>query len=118
MQRADPPGPAPGPAPPPNPDPPGSPPPPGADVNPPNTIIGKAPKGKIEKDKAKIVFSSSEAGSLFACKLDKAAFKACTSPKTYRNLKDGKHKVRVQATDLALNTDPTPAVAKFKVDTS
>jgi hypothetical protein len=107
--------------PPPTPDPPPPPsptlPPPPPDLIAPNTTIDRAPKGTIEKDKAKIAFSSNEAGSLFACRLDRAAFKPCTSPKTYRNLDDGKHKVLVQATDASLNTDLTPAIAKFKVDT-
>ena len=89
----------------------------GADTEAPNTTIDKAPTGTIEKDRAKIRFSSSEANSTFACKIDKKPYKSCTSPKTYRNLKDGRHKVLVRATDPAGNTDPLSAKAKFKVDT-
>ena len=37
------------------------------------------------------------------------------SPKTYRNLKLGKHTFKVRATDPAGNTDPTPAKRSFKI---
>ena len=86
-------------------------------LDPPETEIDKAPKGEIEKDKAKFKFSADEPGARFACKLDKSKYKSCTSPKTYKNLDDGKHKFLVRATDTDGNTDPTPAKAKFEVDT-
>ena len=89
----------------------------GADTEAPETTIDKAPTGTISKDRAKIRFSSSEANSTFACKIDKKPYKSCTSPKTYRNLDDGRHKVLVRATDPVGNTDPLSAKAKFKVDT-
>ena len=83
----------------------------------------KAPNSKIKKvvvdsehHKAKITFGSSEAGSSYKCKLDKAKYKSCHSPKTFRHLDEGKHKVKVLATDAAGNTDPTAAVKKFKID--
>lgn len=88
----------------------------GGGDGPPETEIDKAPKGTIEKDRAKFKFSADEPGSRFECKLDKKKFKRCTSPKTYRNLDDGKHRFLVRATDTEGNTDPTPAKAKFKVD--
>jgi hypothetical protein len=87
----------------------------GADNDPPNTTITKAPKGTIERDTAKIKFKSSEAGSTFACKLDKGSYRSCSSPRKYKNLDDGKHKVLVRATDAAGNADPSPDKAKFKV---
>ena len=83
----------------------------------------KAPNSKIKKvvvdsehHKAKITFGSSEAGSSYKCKLDKAKYKSCHSPKTFRHLDEGMHKVKVLATDAAGNTDPTAAVKKFKID--
>jgi hypothetical protein len=95
-------------------------------LNPGPTVAQKdssAPNSKIKKvvvdsehGKAKVTFSSSEAGSKYKCKLDKAKYKSCHSPKTFRHLDEGKHKVKVVATDAAGNTDPTAAVEKFKID--
>ena len=60
-------------------------------------------------------FASSEPGSSFACKLDTQRSRACTSPKTYRKLKPGKHVFRVRARDRAGNVDATPAVKRFTI---
>ena len=54
-------------------------------------------------------------GSTFLCKLDRKAFAKCKSPKTYKNLKPGKHKFQVKARDKQGELDPTPAVKKFKI---
>ncbi len=93
---------------------PPQPPPPG-DTDPPETRIDKGPKKKSAKRKAKFQFSADESGATFACKLDKKATKPCSSPLKVKRLKRGKHKLTVTATDAAGNTDPTPAVHKFKV---
>jgi hypothetical protein len=94
---------------------PAPPPPPGPTE--PNTILGSHPAKKIKttkkKVKVKFSFSSDLAGATFKCKLDKAAFAPCTSPKSYK-VKAGKHKFSVEATKSGL-TDPTPATFKFKV---
>ena len=50
-----------------------------------------------------------------SCKLDKRKFKPCTSPKTYKQLKPGKHVFRVKARDRAGNVDKTPTVKRFKI---
>jgi hypothetical protein len=89
-------------------------PPPPPDTTAPQTTITKA-KISQSKRKATFKFSSSEPASMFECKLDKKPLKGCTSPKTYKKLKPGKHKFKVVATDKAGNADPTPAVAKFKI---
>ena len=82
------------------------------DTTPPNTTIGKGPKKVIHakgpKTRVKFTFSSTEVGSTFKCKLDKKAFAACTSPKTYK-VKPGKHTFQVEAVDAAGNIDATPA---------
>ena len=54
---------------------------------------------KVSGDEAKVKFSADEASVDFECKLDKAKYKKCSSPKKYENLDDGKHKVKVRATD-------------------
>ena len=63
---------------------------------------------------------SSTAGATFQCKLDKKAWKTCTSPfkvatKNLKASKDGtKHVVRVRAV-LAGVVDATPSKKTFKV---
>jgi hypothetical protein len=83
----------------------------------PDTLLGSHPAKKIKttkrKVKVKFTFSSSPAGATFKCKLDKAAFSPCVSPKSYK-VKPGKHKFSVAAVKGGL-TDPTPATFKFKV---
>lgn len=83
----------------------------------PQTTITRAPSGKISEDRAKLRFTSNEAGSTFECKLDEKSFDGCASPKSYRKLADGKHEVHVRAIDPAGNVDPTPTEAVFRVDT-
>ena len=86
-----------------------------ADTTAPNTTITKAPDDKLDRDKAKYKFGSSEPNSTYECKLDRKAYAACTSPKTLKHLGPGRHTFRVRATDAAGNTDQTPAVDRFKV---
>lgn len=87
----------------------------GPDRTPPQTRILKGPKGKVAKTTAKFKFGSSEKGSTFRCKLDRKPYRVCKSPKTYKNLKPGKHVFKVRAVDRAGNIDPTAAKRKFTV---
>jgi hypothetical protein len=84
------------------------------DLTPPQSSI-RGVKLDSNDGKATIRFGSSEAGSSFKCKLDHGPFKACHSPKTYRHLDAGKHKVKIEALDAAGNLDATPAVKSFKI---
>ena len=61
-------------------------------------------------------FSASESGSTFSCKLDEAAFAACTSGVTYPAQADGAHTFVVEATDVAGNTSPEIAYS-WTIDT-
>jgi hypothetical protein len=83
----------------------------------PDTTITKAPKKTVRttkrKTKVTFKFTSTIAGSTFACSIDGKAFKPCTSPKTYK-LKVGKHTFKVRATAGGI-TDPTPAQYTFKI---
>ena len=54
-------------------------------------------------------------GSTFPASSTRRKFKPCTSPKTYKKLKPGKHVFRVKARDRAGNVDATPAVKRFKI---
>lgn len=87
----------------------------GGDTDAPQTTITKMPKAKTTKTTAKFKFSADEQGSKFQCKLDKGAFKNCSSPAKYKRLDPGKHKFRVFAVDAAGNEDGSPAKYAFKV---
>jgi hypothetical protein len=84
------------------------------DVTPPKTRLRAAQINQVKR-KATFRFASGEAGSKFLCKLDKKKYKPCTSPKTYKKLKAGKHVFRVKARDRAGNVDRTPMVKRFKI---
>ena len=77
------------------------------DTTAPNTKRVKGPPRKGGPRLAKFVFTSTEPGSTFECKLDKAPYKRCRSP-FKRKVSYGKHTLLVRATDAAGNTDPTP----------
>jgi hypothetical protein len=107
------------PPPPPAQPPPPAPPPPLApplsDTVAPTTTITKHPRKRTKKHGATFKFISNEQGSTFECKLDRRRFKPCHSPKRYRHLRSGRHIFKVRATDLAGNTDATPAKWRWKV---
>jgi Big-like domain-containing protein/fibronectin type III domain protein len=88
------------------------------DTNAPETTIDAGPQGAATTSSATFRFSSSEAGSTFACRLDGAAFAACTSPKDYTGLADGSHAFEVRASDAAGNVDLTPSSRTWVVNTS
>ncbi len=83
----------------------------------PDTAITSAPSSQTNSRSASIAFGSTEAGSTFECRLDAAAFAACTSPAVLNDLGDGPHTFRVRATDRAGNVDTTPASHTWTVET-
>lgn len=85
------------------------------DTTPPQASIKSGPSGKTSSQKATFKFKSSEAGSTFECKLDGKAWKGWWSPKTYRNLKHGKHSFKMRARGSAGNLDPSPAKRVWRV---
>jgi large repetitive protein len=52
----------------------------------------------------------------FECRLDGAAYAACTSPRNYSSLSAGSHTFEVRATDLAGRVDPSPATYSWTID--
>jgi hypothetical protein len=82
----------------------------------PDTKITAGPSGPVASRTATFRFKASLAGSTFQCKLDGASWSACTSPKTYKNLKQGEHAFRVRARKNGV-FDKSPAVRQFEVDT-
>ncbi|MBI4261622.1 MAG: PKD domain-containing protein, partial [Actinobacteria bacterium] len=93
-------------------------PPPPPDTEPPDTTIDEAPVGAVSSTVAHFEYSSTEPGSTFECSLDGGGFVGCPAAgKTYGSLGQGAHTFAVRATDGAGNTDPTPALAGWVVDT-
>jgi large repetitive protein len=88
------------------------------DLTPPHTSIDQGPSGVTASTSANIRFSSNEQGSTFECRLDGAAWSACSSPHSYTGLSSDFHTVDVRAVDLAGNVDPTPATLTWLVDTT
>jgi hypothetical protein len=89
------------------------------DTTPPDTAITSGPSNPTRLASATFAFTSTKANSTFACSLDAAAFTACSSGILYAGpLADGSHTFQVRATDLAGNTDPTPASFTWTVDTT
>ncbi len=87
------------------------------DNTPPDTTIDSKPAAVDNSSTPAFAFSSSEAGSTFECSVDGAVFSACGSPLTLPTLGEGAHTFAVRATDLAGNTDPSPATWSWTVDT-
>jgi len=85
-----------------------------ADTTPPNTSITSAPSGSTTATSASLTFSATEVVT-FECRMDGGAWGACTSPRTYSGLALGVHTFDVRATDLAGNTDLSPASAGWTV---
>jgi len=64
----------------------------------------------------RFTFSSNERERpTFQCRVDNAAFGACSSPWTATGLSDGRHTVNVRAIDLVGNVQPTPTSRSFCV---
>jgi hypothetical protein len=85
------------------------------DTKAPETSIGSHPKPKTKGRRGTFTFSSSEAGSSFACSYDGKPSAPCGSSFTTPKLKPGKHRFDVLATDSAGNRDQSPASFPWKV---
>jgi CSLREA domain-containing protein len=85
------------------------------DRRPPRTRVLRQPRRVPEGGIARFTFTSNEAGSRFQCSLNGGKYRACKSPKKYRDLRPGKHIFRVRAIDAAGNVDRTPVKRRFEV---
>ena len=84
------------------------------DTTPPNTTITGI---TFRSTTAVVRFSGSDnrGGLGFECKLDSGAYARCSSPKTYKGLAVGSHRVWVRAIDAAKNVDATPASKALRI---
>ncbi|HEX4464995.1 MAG TPA: right-handed parallel beta-helix repeat-containing protein [Solirubrobacterales bacterium] len=86
------------------------------DTTPPETSISNGPSSTTTATSASFSFASSESGSSFECKLDSGSYASCASPKSLSGLSLGAHQFSVRATDMAGNTDSTPATQAWTVE--
>ena len=91
---------------------------PPADTTAPDTSVTSGPTGTTTDNTPTFAFTATEANAVFECRVDTAAWADCTSPWTTAALGAGNHSVSVRATDVAGNTDATPANRAFTVDTA
>lgn len=90
-----------------------------SDTTAPETSITSGPSGAT-KDSTPTFGFSSEPGATFECRVDAAAFAACSGPggaHTTATLADGSHTFEVRATDEVGNVEAEPAARSFVVDT-
>ncbi len=81
----------------------------------PQTRIGRRP-GRVTRDRTPTFrFTSTEAGSIFLCKLDRGRFRRCRSPFTTSRLRLGRHVFRVRASAPGGAADRSPASWRFRL---
>jgi Ca2+-binding RTX toxin-like protein len=93
------------------------PPRPPRDRTPPRTRIERGPRRvlSLTRGPRRVVFRfGANEHSTYRCRLDRHRPTPCSSPRAYR-VGAGRHVFRVTATDAAGNTDPGPAVFRFRV---
>ena len=84
--------------------------------NPPTAGVAQRPPAASRSTVATFRFSASESEATFECALDGRAFRACESPRSYRHLKEGRHRLAVRATGIS-GVAGAPAVFEWAVDT-
>jgi hypothetical protein len=82
----------------------------------------KAPSTRVvsaqfEKRTALFRLSAGEGGARFECRLDDDDFRGCHKRLLLRGLTQGNHVLLIRATDAAGNTDRSPVVEQWTVDT-
>jgi len=82
---------------------------------PPQTTLRRKPPKRTRDRTPTFRFGADESSIRFECKLDRADFKACSSPFTLHRLRLGSHTFAVRARDSTGGVDRSPAVYGFKV---
>jgi hypothetical protein len=85
------------------------------DATAPDTSVTGGPSGTVTETDASFTFTATEAGSTFECRLDGAAWSACSSPAAYSGLALGDHAFDVRASDALGNVDATPASRSWTI---
>jgi hypothetical protein len=85
------------------------------DTDPPPATVDSGPADGTTSTSGDVAFRSAEEKTTFQCRLDGAAFAACSSPFAVAGLSEGRHVVDVRAIDLVGNTTPTPASYSWSV---
>jgi hypothetical protein len=81
-----------------------------------DTTITGGPSGLTNDNTPTFTFSGVNGAAGFQCRVDNAAFTACSSPHTTAALSDGAHTFQVRALSASGAPDPTPASRSFTVD--
>lgn len=89
--------------------------PPAEDVTPPETTLTMVPDELTSLAVARFHFESSEAASVFRCRLDEGSDEPCTAPYEV-SVAEGLRRFRVHAVDAAGNADPSAAEHMWRVD--
>jgi len=84
----------------------------------PDTAIDSGPAKTVPSHDASFAFSASGHATGFECHVDRAPWRACSSPDTVTGLPDGRHGYEVRAIGAAGRPDPTPARWDWTVDTT
>src|SRR5438093_985766 len=99
------------------------------DTIPPSTTIDSATDSHHEKivmngnssaNSILVKFAGNDTGvgvDHFECSIDNLKFVSCNSPLEINSLKDGTHTLAVLSEDTSTNTDPSPALFRWAVDT-
>jgi hypothetical protein len=84
---------------------------------PPVPSITSGPPSPTNSTSASFAFTDAETGVSFLCRVDAAAFAACTSPKVYSGLTPGAHTFQVKAKD-AVGNQSSAASWPWAIDTT
>lgn len=82
----------------------------------PNTTLVDGPSGTVDTRTATFRFDADRDGVGYECRLDRGAWSACSSPKTYTDVADGTHLFAVRARIKGGLADTTAAVRRWTVD--
>lgn len=83
----------------------------------PTSSLTGGPSGLTNTSSASFSFTSADATATFQCRLDTAAWSACSAPQGLTALADGPHTFAVRAVDAAGNVEATPPSRTWTIDT-